>query len=242
MKRYFSFLLICCLVVVSCGNNSSKKQNDSEATDSTDVLSTEVPEAVFNINNLPEEPIFDIITSKGVIAVKLYSKTPRHKKNFIKLAQEKFYQGTQFHRCINGFMIQGGDPFTADTAKKAQWGQGGPGYTIPAEFVNEYYHKRGALAAARIGDLANPTKASSGSQFYIVQDEMACLHLDGEYTIFGEVVNGMDVVDKIARVGTDDLDRPLSPIYIYQVAPDFPMMEKERKAKQEAADSAAVEK
>lgn len=230
------------MIAVSCGNNASKKKNASESTDSTAVATAEGAEATFDISKLPEEPIFDIITSKGVIAVKLYSKTPRHKKNFIKLANEKFYQGTQFHRCINGFMIQGGDPFTADTAKKAQWGQGGPGYTIPAEFVNEYYHKRGALAAARIGDLANPTKASSGSQFYIVQDEMACLHLDGEYTIFGEVVNGLDVVDKIARVGTDEADRPLSPIYIYQIAPDFPMMEREWKAKQEAADSASVEK
>jgi len=230
------------MIAVSCGNNASKKKNTSESTDSTAVATAEGAEATFDISKLPEEPIFDIITSKGVIAVKLYSKTPRHKKNFIKLANEKFYQGTQFHRCINGFMIQGGDPFTADTAKKAQWGQGGPGYTIPAEFVNEYYHKRGALAAARIGDLANPTKASSGSQFYIVQDEMACLHLDGEYTIFGEVVNGLDVVDKIARVGTDEADRPLSPIYIYQIAPDFPMMEREWKAKQEAADSASVEK
>jgi cyclophilin family peptidyl-prolyl cis-trans isomerase len=99
------------------------------------------------------------------------------------------------------------------------WGTGGPEYTIPAEFVNEYYHKKGALAAARKGDMANPRKASSGSQFYIVQDEQGCLHLDGQYTIFGEVVEGLDIIDKIAAVETDPYNRPLSDVIIESIRP-----------------------
>ena len=93
----------------------------------------------------------------------------------------------------------------------------GPGYTVPAEFVNEYWHKKGALAAARKGDMANPRKASSGSQFYIVHDENACLHLDGQYTIFGEVIEGLDVIDRIATVATDRYDRPYEDVMIISV-------------------------
>ena len=100
-----------------------------------------------------------------------------------------------------------------------QWGTGGPDYTIPAEFVNEYYHKKGALAAARKGDMANPKKASSGSQFYIVHDENNCIHLDGQYSIFGEVIDGLDVIDKIAVVETDPYDRPLCDVIIESIKP-----------------------
>ena len=99
------------------------------------------------------------------------------------------------------------------------WGQGGPDYTVPAEFVNEYWHKKGALAAARKGDMANPRKASSGSQFYIVHDENACLHLDGQYTIFGEVTEGLDVIDRIASVDVDRYDRPFEDVMIICVKP-----------------------
>ena len=95
------------------------------------------------------EPEFDIITTKGTIRVKLYSKTPRHRDNFCKLVSEHYYDSLLFHRVINGFMIQTGDPYTRDSSKAELYGQGGPDYTIPAEFVNEYYHKKGALAAAR---------------------------------------------------------------------------------------------
>ena len=99
------------------------------------------------------------------------------------------------------------------------WGTGGPEYTIPAEFVNEYYHKKGALAAARKGDMANPKKASSGSQFYIVHDENNCLHLDGQYSIFGEVTEGLEIIDKIAVVETDYYDRPLQDVIIETIRP-----------------------
>ena len=116
-------------------------------------------------------------------------------------------------------MIQTGDPLTKDTSKVELYGTGGPDYTIPAEFVNEYYHKKGALAAARRGDTANPRKSSSGSQFYIVQDEMGCIHLDGEYTVFGETIEGLDVIDRIAAAPTDKYDRPLKDIRILSIKP-----------------------
>ena len=97
------------------------------------------------------------------------------------------------------------------------WGMGGPDYTIPAEFVSQYRHKRGAIAAARKGDMANPRKASSGSQFYIVQDEYGCSHLDGQYTVFGEVFEGLEVIDRIASVATDRYDRPYEDVMIESV-------------------------
>ena len=165
------------------------------------------------------EPVFDIVTTHGTMRVKLYNKTPKHRDNFVKLVKEKYYDGIRFHRVIEGFMIQTGDPFSRDTTLASRWGQGGPSYTVPAEFVNEYWHKKGALAAARKGDMANPTKASSGSQFYIVHDENACLHLDGQYSIFGEVIEGLDVIDKIAVVPTDMYDRPYEDVIIETIIP-----------------------
>lgn len=166
-----------------------------------------------------KEPLFDIVTTMGTIRVKLYEKTPKHKANFCKLVAEHYYDSLLFHRVINGFMIQTGDPYTKDSSKVELYGQGGPGYTVPAEFVPEYWHKKGALAAARRGDIANPKKSSSGSQFYIVQDEDNCLHLDGEYTVFGETVEGLDVIDKIASVPVDRYDRPLNDIRIIRIEP-----------------------
>ena len=168
-----------------------------------------------------EEPEFDIITTHGTMRVKLYSKTPKHRDNFIKLVREKYYDGIRFHRVIEGFMIQTGDPFSRDTSMIDSWGMGGPDYTVPAEFVNEYWHKKGALAAARKGDMANPKKASSGSQFYIVHDENACLHLDGQYSIFGEVTEGLEVIDRIARVDVDRYDRPYEDVIITTIKPVF---------------------
>jgi cyclophilin family peptidyl-prolyl cis-trans isomerase len=114
-------------------------------------------------------------------------------------------------------MIQGGDPYSRDTAMIDKWGTGGPDYTVPAEFVSEYRHKRGAIAAARKGDMANPKKASSGSQFYIVQDELGCSHLDGQYTVYGEVFEGLEVIDRIAAVATDRYDRPYEDVMIISV-------------------------
>lgn len=196
------------LCSVSCNGAKGKSAVDqTENPDSTMTKSTVA------------EPVFDIQTNMGTIRIKLYSKTPKHRDNFVRLASEHFYDSLLFHRVIEGFMIQGGDPNTRDTSKVAQYGQGGPGYTIPAEFVPEYYHKKGALAAARMGDFVNPSKASSGSQFYIVQDEMNCIHLDGEYTVFGETVQGLDVIDRIASVPVNAYDLPVEPVRIISVTP-----------------------
>ncbi|MDD3687486.1 MAG: peptidylprolyl isomerase, partial [Bacteroidales bacterium] len=110
-----------------------------------------------------------IETTKGTITVMLYDETPVHRDNFIKLAESGFYEGVLFHRVINTFMVQGGDPESKDAPEGKALGNGGPGYTLPAEIVPKYFHKKGALAAARTGDQTNPQRRSSGSQFYIVQ-------------------------------------------------------------------------
>jgi cyclophilin family peptidyl-prolyl cis-trans isomerase len=151
---------------------------------------------------------FVIHTDYGDMTGILYNETPKHRDNFVKLVKEGYYNGSLFHRVIMGFMIQGGDP-DSKTAKPGQaLGMGGPGYTIPAEFNPAFKHKRGALAAARTGGPSNPQKASSGSQFYIVQPENGAHFLDNEYTIFGEITDGLPVVDKIASVEKDQSDRP----------------------------------
>lgn len=211
MKRITSIIIIAAaLALTSCGPRSGRDaasaQNDSTATATME-------------KKMIEEPEFDIVTSKGTMRIKLYSLTPKHRDNFVKLVNEKYYDGVRFHRVIEGFMIQTGDPYSRDTAKVDLWGQGGPDYTVPAEFVNQYWHKKGAIAAARKGDLANPKKASSGSQFYIVHDENACLHLDGQYSIFGEVIDGLEVIDRIATVETDYYDRPMEDVLIESIRP-----------------------
>ena len=114
-------------------------------------------------------------------------------------------------------MIQGGDPYSKIDTLRDKWGQGGPGYEIPAEFVPQLTHKKGALAAARRGDTANPLRESSGSQFYIVQDPVACSHLDGAYTVFGETLEGLNIIDKIASVSVDERDRPVKPVRIVSI-------------------------
>ncbi len=239
-----------------------------------------------------DETIVSIKTDFGEIKVKLYDDTPKHKANFVKLVNEGFYNDLLFHRVMNKFMIQGGDPKSKNADPSAQLGAGGPGYTIPAEINPKYFHKKGALAAARIGGPRNPEKNSSGSQFYIVQgdvyrpgqlDTMVMMinkqkkevmfrehlgtensklealkakndragydvllaeirekvdsiynagqpfsmseeqrrtyttvggypSLDGEYTIFGEVIEGVEVIDKIATVKTNRANRPLEDI------------------------------
>ena len=223
-----SILIIFSIVSCSCGNE--KDQETKGATENIEVKDSTLTEKssnqitnnmAFDIKSLPEEPIFNIVTNLGTIKIKLYSKTPLHKENFIKLASERFFDGIIFHRVINGFMIQTGDPYTKDESKASLYGTGGPGYTVPAEFVKEYFHKKGALAAARRGDAANPKKASSGSQFYLVQDEVNCMQLDDEYTIFGETIEGLDVIDKIAAVETDRYDRPYENITILSVLPEI---------------------
>jgi cyclophilin family peptidyl-prolyl cis-trans isomerase len=155
---------------------------------------------------------FVIHTEFGDMKGILYNETPKHRDNFVKLAKEGYYDGTLFHRVIMGFMIQGGDPDSKNAKPGQALGMGGPGYTIPAEFNTQIQHKRGALAAARTGGPSNPQKASSGSQFYIVQPEKGAHFLDNEYTIFGEVTEGFTVIDKIAGVEKDKSDRPLKDV------------------------------
>jgi cyclophilin family peptidyl-prolyl cis-trans isomerase len=222
MKRILT-LTLCCLgaaaLLVSCGGNAAKKaakEAEKAAADSV-AAAEQTQRTMEKIAQLPAEPVFDIITSMGVIKIKLYEGTPKHRENFAKLALEKYYDGMLFHRVIDGFMIQGGDPLTKDAANKARFGTGGPDYTVPAEFVPEYRHKKGAIAAARRGDAVNPYKESSGSQFYLVQDERNCAQLDGEYTVFGETIEGLDVIDKIAAVQTDGRDCPVQDVKIITI-------------------------
>ncbi len=155
---------------------------------------------------------FVIHTDFGDMKGILYNETPKHRDNFVKLVKSGFYDGLLFHRVINGFMIQGGDPQSKNAKAGQQLGNGGPAYTIPAEFNAALKHKRGALAAARTGDNVNPAKASSGSQFYIVQPEKGTHFLDMNYTVFGEVTEGFDVIDKISLAQKDQSDRPLKDI------------------------------
>lgn len=213
------------VLVSGCGSKKAKEAQqkaEQALADSLAAVAAEQSKAVqARIDALPEEPVFDIITNMGTIKVKLYSGTPKHRENFAKLAFSKYYDGIIFHRVINGFMIQGGDPLTKDIyADPAKYGTGGPDYTIPAEFVPEYSHKKGALAAARRGDAANPLKESSGSQFYIVQNESTCAQLDGNYTVFGQTVEGFDVIDKIAAVETNNRDCPVTPVKIITITLD----------------------
>lgn len=185
------------------------------------------------------ERLVEISTDFGVMKVKLYNSTPRHRDNFLKLAEEGFYDGTLFHRVIAGFMIQGGDPDSKTAEPGQRLGQGGPGYTVPAEIRRGNIHKKGALSAARLSDAVNPRRESSGSQFYIVEgnkftsenfsafetnrtysaaekqayfDVGGYPGLDGQYTVFGEVIEGLGIIDEIARVRKDPNDRPLEDI------------------------------
>ena len=219
--KHFLTTTLCCLgaaaLLAGCGGNAAKQAEKEAAKAAADSVAAaeQTQRTMDKIAKLPAEPVFDIITSMGVIKVKLYADTPKHRENFAKLALEKYYDGTLFHRVINGFMIQGGDPLTKDAANKPRFGTCGPDYTVPAEFVPEHVHKKGALAAARRGDAVNPYKESSGSQFYLVQGDAR--FLDGEYTVFGETIEGLDVIDKIASVQTDARDCPVQDVKIVTV-------------------------
>jgi cyclophilin family peptidyl-prolyl cis-trans isomerase len=236
-----------------------------------------------------KDELYKIETPYGDMIFKLYDETPLHKKNFKKLIEQDYFDGLLFHRVIEGFMIQGGDPDSRNAKPGEMLGNGGPGYTIPAEFVDTIFHKKGVIAAAREGDDVNPEMRSSGSQFYIVQGKVfsdedikkvenrinasrlnklitkyikeaeekayesggtidypvivrearkkaekqfkkeglykipedkrkvyqtigGTPHLDGAYTVFGEVIEGLEVIDKIAAAETDENDRPLKDI------------------------------
>jgi cyclophilin family peptidyl-prolyl cis-trans isomerase len=186
-----------------------------------------------------------LVTDSGTITLRLSDSTPLHRDHFLSLVKQGYYDSILFHRVINSFMIQGGDPDSKRAKPGEKLGNGGPSYTIPAEFRTTLFHCKGVLAAARQGDLANPQKASSGSQFYIVQGKKftpagldsvetyrlkgrkipaeqrvvyqtlgGSPHLDQQYTIFGKVVMGLEVVDKIAGTRTDPENRPLTDIRI----------------------------
>ena len=214
MKRIIFITAVLALMAsasVSCGSfGGKKKAAETELDDST--------KTAMEMERMRKEmPEFIMETTHGTMKIRLYDKTPQHRDNFAKLVSENYYDGIRFHRVIEGFMIQTGDPFSRDTALINSWGTGGPDYTVPAEFIAEYGHKKGAIAAARKGDMANPKKASSGSQFYIVHDPEVCRQLDGQYTVFGEVTEGLEVIDAIAGVATDRRDRPYEDVMIISI-------------------------
>ncbi|MEM9259086.1 MAG: peptidylprolyl isomerase [Bacteroidota bacterium] len=188
----------------------------------------------------PKECLVRIETPQGEMIARLSDATPQHQDNFVKLVEQNFYDDLLFHRVINGFMIQGGDPVSRDAGPNARLGMGGPGYQIPAEFVDSLAHVKGALAAARTN---NPEKKSSGSQFYIVHgrkvseaelnkqeastgvrypsnireeylENGGTPFLDQGYTVFGQVIEGLEVIDKIAGVKTGPGDRPEEPAWM----------------------------
>lgn len=275
---FLSFMMVV-LTLISCSANNTESASESAAQpQTTNSKMTKVK----------------LETTMGDIVVELYDETPQHRDNFVKLVQEGYYDGVLFHRVIKDFMIQTGDGNSKTAGPDATLGDGDPGYTIPAEFVYpKYFHKLGALAAARTGDQVNPERRSSGSQFYIVtgkiysSDELKMMtqrlatvkkqdifrrlvnenhaqietlqrnqdneglnelqnrliqqteaeaaqspfsltdeqidaytsvggtpHLDGQYTVFGQVIEGMDVVDKIQNAQTGRMDRPVSDIKI----------------------------
>lgn len=257
MKK-FLILSIACVSLVILGsasgcteeNKDTTRKNIEQPTEETTEKENSTPTAT-TTEQAPEKttqatPAGDrvkISTPLGDMVVILYDECPEHKANFLKLAGEGYYNDLLFHRVIKDFMIQGGDPKSKGADASARLGNGGPGYTVPAEFNPKFVHKKGALCAARQGDGANPEKRSSGSQFYIVHgkkqtaqglvglerqissttgklfkytdDQIAAYtdnggtpFLDMNYTVFGEVVSGLDVIDKIAVVQTRPGDRP----------------------------------
>ncbi len=284
MNKLIAFFVAVSFIVTSCtAGNQNKEVSKIEEKKMENKQTVESKGA-----------LVDIKTTMGDIRICLYDATPKHRDNFLKLVNEKFYEGTLFHRVINEFMIQAGDPDSKNAPSGKMLGSGGPGYNVDAEIVYpQYFHKKGALAAARQGDQVNPLKKSSGSQFYIVtgrvynegqlrqmevqlankqkqgifnelamqhrdqimsmrkakdvaglqalQDSLATQvetiasqnpasftpeqkqiystvggspHLDGDYTVFGEVVSGMDVIEKIEKVATNAQDRPVEDVKI----------------------------
>lgn len=190
-------------------------------------------------------------TTMGDMVIRLSDSTPLHRDNFLKLVKKKFYDSVLFHRVIKDFMVQTGDPDSKQAAAGKPLGNGGPGYTVPAEIRQTLFHKKGVIAAARMGDNVNPEKASSGSQFYLVQGKKltdaeldniennrlkgrkipatereiyktigGTPHLDQGYTVFGEVIKGIEVIDAIAATETSkgaDRDRPLKDVQIIEM-------------------------
>ncbi len=241
MKNYLIYSFVLVAALFSCTNSTLTEKELLE----TDPLAIAKKEQAGNTLNqqVPETTTADsdvfvlMKTTAGNIKLKLYKETPLHQANFIKLVKDNFYNGVLFHRVIKGFMIQTGDPDSKAAVAGAMYGAGGPDYTIAAEILPQFYHKKGALAAAR---KENPEKRSSGSQFYIVQGTVLTADqlqggnysenaikdyttiggspaLDGQYTVFGETVEGIDIVDKIAGTKTDQNDRPLKDVKVISI-------------------------
>lgn len=239
-KTKFAILALTVLVLAGCGENKKESvgsksteqktvsgdyisgtlKNTQEPTPAKNTTPTETANQnnkTTNMDLVNKYQFAEINTTLGKIKVKFYgADSPKTVENFLKLASEKFYDGTKFHRVIKDFMIQGGDP-NSKSGDGSNWGMGGPGYTVPAEI--KLKNKRGTLATARLSDQMNPKKDSSGSQFFINTVDNA--FLDGGYTVFGEVLDGMDVVDKIESVKTtgSPSDRPLEEIVIKSITP-----------------------
>lgn len=200
------------LATATCNNTIS--ESDGTETESTTMATAAdvIAATAADSNVITKDDTVTMVTTMGTIKLRLYKETPKHQANFVKLCKSGFYNNVLFHRVINQFMIQSGDPESKAAVPGQMYGSGGPGYTIPAEFNSNFRHKRGALAAARQGDQVNPMKESSGSQFYICHGSP--FQLDNDYTIFGETIEGIEVVDKIATTPCDGNDRPLKDVKI----------------------------
>jgi peptidyl-prolyl cis-trans isomerase B (cyclophilin B) len=205
MQRKLLTIALALSLLTACTTGVSNERGQGAQSTTTDTYNYEETMDANKVDKYEEAPAVlpeaqlatakaVITTTKGDIEISLFgADAPQTVSNFIFLANEKFYDNLTFHRREEGFVIQGGDP--------AGNGTGGPGYTVPAE-INGHKHIRGAVAMARLGDAVNPTKASSGSQFYICLDDAE--FLDGEYTVFGQVTKGLDIVDQI-KVGDNIL-------------------------------------
>ncbi len=239
MKLFKLFFCTVTISFLSLGAMAQSKTTTTKKNPSTSKSPATAP--VKKADEIPGKTTIKITTDMGVVIVRLYDATPKHRDNFVKLVEQGFYDSLLFHRIIQGFMIQGGDPMSKNAEPGAMLGMGGGDMErIPAEFDQKIIHKKGALAAARDG---NPEKASSACQFYIVQgnptpeeqlDMMSkqkgyvytpeqkniyktlggTPFLDMEYTVFGEVVSGLNVIDKIAAADKDGSDRPKKDIHM----------------------------
>ncbi|MDI9592964.1 MAG: peptidylprolyl isomerase [Bacteroidales bacterium] len=234
---FISFLFLTSCGQQSSSQKEQKAESQTETISAVVEQADEQPQQTEEPEVLKVQKVI-ISTSLGSMTAILYNETPIHRDNFIKLAKEGYYDGTLFHRVIKNFMVQGGDPDSRNAKPDQHLGVGGPDYTLQAEFRPEFIHKKGALAAARKGDQTNPEKRSSGSQFYIVQGEKVnqaelsnfaarggityspdqikiyksiggTPFLDQQYTVFGEVIDGFEVIDKIANVQTGANNRPV---------------------------------
>jgi len=216
---FFILFLVVLIIIGVLANRSGKKDEDPKVVDNS--LQEQTMQKLSPDKYCDEkegqkacpksgDEIAVIDTNYGPIKIKFFTEeSPKTVENFKKLANDGFYDDLIFHRIIAGFMIQGGDPDGT--------GAGGPSYTVDAEISPYLTHTAGAVATARQGDAVNPEKKSSGSQFYIVHNDTGALSLDGEYTIFAQVIEGMNVVEKIAAVKTDSMDKPLKDVKIEKV-------------------------